>query len=221
MKKILITIDGPAGAGKTTVSRSLAAKLGYRYIDTGALYRAIAFEALSRNAHLDDSNALEKMFPELDIKLGTDAEGSARLFSGDTDITPLVRSPEISMAASRISALPAVREYLLGLQKSLGKKKEAVFEGRDMGTVVFPDADLKFFLDADLEARAARRFGDLGGNHPIDEIREDIRTRDNNDRNRSIAPLKQADDAVFIDSTSMCVSEVVEFMASEAMKKIQ
>jgi len=220
VKKLLITIDGPAGAGKTTVSRSLAAKLGYKYVDTGALYRAIAFEALSRNILLDDSDALERIFPELDIKLKTEANGSPKILNGNKDITALVRTPEISMAASKISALPEVREFLLDLQKNLGREKEAVFEGRDMGTVVFPDADLKFFLDADIEARAMRRFGDLGGTHPLDEIREDIKKRDENDRNREIAPLKQADDAVLVDSTNMSITEVVEFMASEAAKMI-
>ena len=220
MKKLLITIDGPAGAGKTTVSRSLAARLGYKYVDTGALYRAIAFEALSRNIPQDDANALEKILPELDIKLKTEANGSPKILNGDKDITEFVRSPEVSMAASKISALPAVREFLLDLQKNLGNEKEAVFEGRDMGTVVFPDADLKFFLDADIEARAMRRFGDLGGTHPLDEISEDIRKRDENDRNREIAPLKQADDAVLVDSTNMSISEVVEFMAAEAAKMI-
>ncbi|WP_027359784.1 (d)CMP kinase [Desulforegula conservatrix] len=218
MKKLLITIDGPAGAGKTTVSRSLAARLGYKYVDTGALYRAIAFEAISRNIPQDDSNALEKIFPKLDIKLKTEANGSPKILNGHKDITEFVRSPEVSMAASKISAMPAVREFLLDLQKNLGNEKEAVFEGRDMGTVVFPNADLKFFLDADIEARAMRRFGDLGGTHPLDEIREDIRTRDENDRNRAIAPLKQADDAVVVDSTNMSISEVVEFMAAEAVK---
>lgn len=220
MKNILITIDGPAGAGKTTVSRSLAARLGYRYVDTGALYRAIAFEAMTREIRLDDPSELESIFPELDIKLETEANGSPKIMSGDVDITSLVRSPEISMAASKISAHPNVRTYLLGLQKSLGREKKAVFEGRDMGTVVFPDADLKFFLDADIEARALRRFGDLAGSHPLDEIREDIRKRDENDRNRDIAPLRQADDAIFIDSTSMSIQEVVEFMAIEALKKM-
>jgi len=218
VKKLLITIDGPAGAGKTTVSRSLAARLGYKYVDTGALYRAIAFEALSRNIQLDDSVALENLFPELDIRLKTEANGSPKILNCDMDITALVRSPEVSMAASVISALPAVRYFLLGLQKNLGKEKEAVFEGRDMGTVVFPDADLKFFLDADIEARAIRRFDDLGGTHPLDEIRENIRKRDENDRNREIAPLKQADDAVIVDSTNMSVAEVVEFMVAEAAK---
>ncbi len=221
MKKILVTIDGPAGAGKTTVSRSLAARLGYKYVDTGALYRAIAFEVLSKGISPDNTGAIEKMLPELDIRLETDATGRAGLFSGETDITPFVRSPEISMTASKISAYPAVRECLLHLQKKLGHEKAAVFEGRDMGTVVFPDADLKFFLDADIDARAARRFGDLDGTQPIDEIREDIRKRDENDKNRSVAPLKKADDAIFVDSTNMSVSDVVEFMASEAMKIIQ
>lgn len=218
MKKLLITIDGPAGAGKTTVSRSLAARLGYKYVDTGALYRAIAFEALSKNIPQDDSEALEKIFPGLDIKLKTEANGSPKILNGDKDITEFVRSPEVSMAASKISALPAVRKFLLDLQKNLGNEKEAVFEGRDMGTVVFPNADLKFFLDANIEARATRRFGDLGGTHPLDEIMEDIKKRDENDRNREIAPLKQADDAVLVDSTNMSVSEVVEFMAAEALK---
>lgn len=213
MKKLLITIDGPAGAGKTTVSRALAQRLGYRYIDTGALYRAVAYEAQSRGIRPDDDAALGRLCRQLAIKFVPVGE-QLRLFLNDVDISDRIRSPEISMLASRVSSRPVVRDYLLGLQRELGRQKGAVFEGRDMGTVVFPDADVKFYLKADSRARARRRYNELKdkSRQSLADVEKDMQRRDENDSTRQLAPLKPASDAVIIDSTDISVQEVVALM---------
>lgn len=213
MQPLLITIDGPAGAGKTTVSRSLAQSLGYRYIDTGALYRGVAFEAKSHGIRYDDDNGLEHLCSIFDIKFISGKEGT-RLIVNDSDITDQIRTPEITMLASAVSARSVVRKYLLDLQKDMGKEKEVVFEGRDIGTVVFPDADVKFYLDASCKTRALRRYKELSPKNPatLDEIERDIKDRDKNDSTRALAPLKPAKDAIIIDSTDLSVKEVVELM---------
>ncbi len=220
MKSLLITIDGPAGAGKTTVSRSLAKRLGYRYIDTGALYRGVAFEAKSKGLSHDDDAGLENLCVSLDLKFVFAEEGS-RLFSNNKNITDQIRNPEISMLASAVSARPVARRYLLGLQRDMGAEKGVVFEGRDMGTVVFPGADIKFFLDASRKTRALRRYEELSSKTSltIEEIEQDINCRDENDRTRSLAPLKAADDAIIIDSTDLSADEVVELMLSHIDRK--
>ena len=221
MQSFLITIDGPAGAGKTTVSRSLAKRLGFRYIDTGALYRGVAFEAKSKGLSHDDDAGLEDLCVSLDLKFVFAEEGS-RLFSNNKDITDQIRNPEISMFASAVSARPVVRRYLLDLQRDMGSGEGVVFEGRDMGTVVFPDADIKFFLDASRKTRALRRYKELSSKTSltIKEIEQDINCRDENDRTRPLAPLKPAEDAIKVDSTDLSADEVVELMLSHIAKKI-
>ena len=225
MKPILITIDGPAGAGKTTVSRSLAKRLGCRYIDTGALYRGVAFEAKSKGLSHDDDVGLENLCVSLDLKfvfaedLLRQCASTARelhLFSNNKDITDQIRNPEISMFASAVSARPVVRRYLLDLQRDMASGKGVVFEGRDMGTVVFPGADIKFFLDASRKTRALRRYEELSSKTSltIEKIEQDINCRDENDRTRPLAPLKPAEDAIIIDSTDLSVREVVDLMLS-------
>lgn len=215
MKSLLITIDGPAGAGKTTVSRSLAKRLAYRYIDTGALYRGVAFEAKAKGLSHDDDAGLEKLCKFMDLKFVFAEEGS-HLFSNNKDITDQIRNPEISMFASAVSARPVVRRYLLDLQRHMGAGKGVVFEGRDIGTVVFPDADIKFFLDASRKTRALRRYKELSSKTSItiEEIEQDINQRDENDSTRSLAPLKPAEDAIIVDSTDLSADEVVEIMLS-------
>ena len=221
MQSLLITIDGPAGAGKTTVSRSLAKRLGYRYIDTGALYRGVAFEAKSKGLSHDDDAGLENLCVSLDLKFVFAEEGS-HLFSNNKNITDQIRNSEISMFASAVSARPVVRRYLLDLQRDMASGKGVVFEGRDMGTVVFPGADIKFFLDASRKTRALRRYKELSSKTSltIEEIEQDINCRDENDRTRSLAPLKPADDAIIIDSTDLSADEVVELMLSHIAKNI-
>ena len=215
MKKLLITIDGPAGAGKTTVSRALADRLGYRYIDTGALYRGVALAAQRQGIDPHNDDALKKLCSGLELNFVQHKAGLWLYLNGE-DISDRIRSPEITMLASAISARPVVRDFLLDLQKDLGKAKAAVFEGRDMGTVVFPEADVKFFLDASTLTRAQRRYAEQKSksSQSLDEVERDIQRRDRNDSTRDVAPLKPAADAIVIDSTEMNVDEVVEYMVS-------
>ncbi|RJP80485.1 MAG: (d)CMP kinase [Desulfobacteraceae bacterium] len=209
----LITIDGPAGAGKTTVSKMLAGRLGYRYIDTGALYRGVAFEAVRRGISSEDDNAIREMCRQLSFRFEL-VEKQLRLFSGERDITDKIRTPEITMMASAISARPVVREFLLGMQREIGREKQVVFEGRDMGTVVFPEAEVKFFLDASPHTRAIRRFHEMKGSstQTLEQVENDIIRRDTNDSTRAVAPLKAAEDAVRIDTTDLTLDAVIEKM---------
>lgn len=212
-KPLLITIDGPAGAGKTTVSRMLASRLDFLYVDTGALYRGVAFEVFSREIDPEDDRALEKIVPGLNLRLEHSKKGARLVLKGD-DITDRIRTPEITMLASKVSANPIIRQALLDMQKQMGERKAAVFEGRDMGTVVFPDADVKFFLTADVKARAMRRFMEYGdgGKQCFDEVLGDMVKRDADDSSRAIAPLRPADDAIIIDSSGLSPNSVVEKM---------
>jgi cytidylate kinase len=215
-KPILITIDGPAGAGKTTVSKMLAAAIGYKYIDTGALYRAVALSAHRAGIPSDDDTGLAHICRGLDLAF--DLTGvETRLIMNNEDITGFLRTPEMSMLASAVSARSVVREYLLTVQKKMGRAKEAVFEGRDMGTVVFPDAEVKFFLDASPHVRAERRYQQIAGTVSVtlEEVERDIIRRDKNDSTRAIAPLKPAQDAVIIDSSEISVEEVVGKMTQQ------
>jgi len=213
LKPLLITIDGPSGAGKTTTSRLLADRLDYRYIDTGALYRGVALAAISTGLTPDDDTALEKLCSTLKMEFMPGEKG-LRLISNGSDVTDQIRTPEISMFASAVSARPVVRHFLLDLQRRLGREKKAVFEGRDMGTVVFPDADVKFFLDASPKIRALRRYKELKSvsSQTLDAVERDMRRRDENDSTRNLAPLKPAEDAIRIDSTDLSVESVVDRM---------
>lgn len=214
-RHLLITIDGPAGAGKTSVSRKLAQSLGYRYIDTGALYRAIALAASETGVAADDDASLESLCAGLDLEF-TVGDHGLRLMLNGRDVTEQIRSPRITMLASAISARPVVRRHLLALQRNLGAAKQAVFEGRDMGTVVFPDADVKFYLYADPSIRAYRRFEELkakGGTAPsLESVEQDMVQRDRNDSSRQSAPLKPAPDAIRIDSSTLGIDGVVALM---------
>ncbi|MBC2696325.1 MAG: (d)CMP kinase [Desulfobacteraceae bacterium] len=219
MKSLLITIDGPAGAGKTTVSRKIADRLNYKYVDTGALYRGIAFEARIARVGQDDDIGLENLCSALNLNFVKDGRG-LRLLSNNADITDQIRTPEISMMASAVSARPVVRKYLLDLQRNMGRKKGVVFEGRDMGTVVFPDADKKFYLDASQKVRAIRRYRELESKtfQILEDVEREIRLRDEHDRKREVAPMKPADDAVIVDCTDLSVNDVVERMLSYILK---
>ena len=218
MKSLLITIDGPAGAGKTTVSRNLAKKLGYRYLDTGALYRAVALKVIE-NAVSSDQD-LEKLCQNLTINF-FQKDGVSRLFCNGEDVTDKIRTEEISMMASKISAKPVVRKALLNLQREIGENKAVVAEGRDMGTVVFPDADIKFFLDASTKIRAMRRFHELSSHRSsqtLEQVENQIRKRDKSDSSRDLAPLKPAHDAIIVDSTKLSPEQVVEQMLGQIFK---
>ncbi|PIP40839.1 MAG: cytidylate kinase [Desulfobacterales bacterium CG23_combo_of_CG06-09_8_20_14_all_51_8] len=222
MKKLLITIDGPAGAGKTTVSRALAERLQYRYIDTGALYRGVALEARENGIPPEDDQGLEALCKGLELAFIRNENG-VRLYSGETDISDAIRTPEMSMMASAVSARMVVRKALLDIQRRMGAEKGAVFEGRDMGTVVFPDADVKFFLTADLNVRAIRRHRELEEKQAaqkFEEVEKDMALRDAADSSRALAPLKPAQDAVFIDSTEISAQSVIDQMMKHIRKKI-
>jgi CMP/dCMP kinase len=219
MKSLLITIDGPAGAGKTSVSRELADRLNYKYIDTGALYRGVALEARFAGVGQDDDTGLENLCSTLNLNFIKDEKG-LRLLSNNSDITDQIRTPEISMMASAVSARPVVRKYLLDLQRNMGREKGVVFEGRDMGTVVFPDADKKFYLDASQKVRAIRRYRELESKtfQRLEDVEREISLRDENDGKREVAPMKPADDAVIVDSTDLSVNDVVEMMLAYILK---
>lgn len=222
MKRLIITIDGPSGAGKTTASKLLAHRLGYRYVDTGALYRGVALEAMSADIDPDDDAGLENVLSSLKMKFVYGEKG-LRLISNDSDITDKIRTPEISMFASAASARPVVRNFLLELQRELGREKGVVFEGRDMGTIVFPDADVKFYLDASHETRSLRRYQELKSetSQTLQDVKKDIKRRDKNDSARDLAPLKPAEDAVIIDSTHFSAQDVVDRMVNVIENRIK
>jgi cytidylate kinase len=213
MRKLLITIDGPAGAGKSTVSRQVADRLGYRYVDTGALYRAVAHVARQRGIAPHDDAGLSRLQEGLTLNFLPGSAGQ-RLTANGEDITEAIRNPEISMLASAVSARAVVRAFLLRIQRELGRQKAAVFEGRDMGTVVFPKADVKFYLDASPAIRAQRRFVEVKAKSDVslEAIERDMQLRDLQDSSRALAPLKAAPDAVVVDATDLTIEQVVERM---------
>jgi len=201
MSTRIVTIDGPAGAGKTTVSKLLSQKLGCIYVDTGALYRGVAFEIQKQNINWEDDVALEDFIKKLDLNFIMEKNNLVLLSSGQ-DITKFIRSSQISMLASSSSAKPQVRAALLDIQRNIALTKDAVFEGRDMGTVVFPNAAHKFFLFADLSVRAKRRYNEMSEKtKDINIVQKDMEIRDNNDSQRDSAPLKPAKDAIKINSS--------------------
>ncbi len=208
----IVTIDGPAGAGKTTVSKQLSQALGCVYVDTGALYRGVAYEIDRQKVDWENDAVLESFLQTLELNF-SNKERDLILVSHGTDITPFIRTPEITMLASGSSARPQVRSALLHIQRDIAAGQDAVFEGRDMGTVVFPDADQKFFLFADLNIRAQRRYDESADQaKDIKTVKEQMQTRDRNDSSRASAPLKAAEDAVMIDSTHLTIDQVVQKM---------
>lgn len=206
---INIAIDGPAGAGKSTIAKKVSAELGYIYVDTGALYRTIALYIMENN--ISDNDIPEKI-NKADVSLKF-IDGTQRVFLGDRDVSGLIRTPQISMEASRTSAIPAVREYLFDTQQKIAKENNVIMDGRDIGTVVLPDAQVKIFLTATPEERANRRYRELSEKPDCpsyEDILKDIIERDHNDMNRPVAPLKQADDAVLVDTTNLTLEQSVE-----------
>lgn len=213
----IITIDGPSGSGKSTISRQLAARLHYTYLDTGAMYRAVGLLVSRSEIALDDEDAMEKLLENLDLEL-LPGDEDTRVLLGGEDVSLAIRTAEMGMVASRVSALSVVRKKLTELQRTLGLRGAVVAEGRDTGTVVFPEAELKFYLDASPEERARRRSAQLREQgHVVDEkeILTQIKKRDQDDSARSLAPLKAATDAVVIDSSVMTIEEVVNFMLDQ------
>ncbi|MDO9529638.1 MAG: (d)CMP kinase [Syntrophales bacterium] len=213
-KRLVITVDGPAGAGKSTVSKILARKLSYIYLDTGALYRAFACKVAEEGIPADDEKRLSGLCAEINVSLKS-VNSVIRIIVDDEDVTKKIRGQDIGMLASKVSAVPVVRKTLLSIQRKTGKNGGIVAEGRDMGTVVFPHADFKFFLNARVEERSRRRFTELaekGENPNFEEVKRDLIIRDRQDSERKIAPLKPSKDSIAIDSTDMSITDVVEEM---------
>lgn len=211
-----IAVDGPSGAGKSTIAKALAAELGIDYIDTGAMYRAVGFKLIKEGISLDDIDAICDMLSKTSI----DFDKGKTLLDGD-DISSKIRTPEISKMASDCSALPVVREKLVDLQRKIGQNKSIIMDGRDIGTNVFKDAELKFYITASPEERARRRYLELvekGVQQDYDSVLSEIIIRDRNDSTRPLNPLKQAEDAILIDTTSMNIDEVKASMMEEIGK---
>ncbi len=220
---INVAIDGPAGAGKSTIARKAAAELGFIYVDTGALYRTVALNAL-RNGVKDTKNP-EEVIPtlktaEVSLKF---IDGEQHVFLRDEDVSTAIRQNEVSMAASNVSSIPEVRTFLFDLQRNIAKNNDCIMDGRDIGTVVLPDAKIKIFLTASPEARADRRFKELqekGQDVSYDVILKEIKERDYQDMNRETAPLKQAEDAVLVDTTEIGLEESIQLMIGTIKERL-
>lgn len=222
-KQNIITIDGPSGVGKSTVSRMVAAATGFTYLDTGAMYRGVGLFLQEQTVDLTDSAAIKELLQHLDLQLlpATDQSTDVGVLINNRDVSAEIRTPEMAMTASDVSALPVVRDYLTSMQRSYGERGRIVAEGRDIGTVVFPGAAFKFFLDAKAEERAARRYRQLktkGMDADLGEILAMTLKRDKNDSERDVAPLVKAEDADRIDTTEISVDEVVSLILQRVKK---
>lgn len=212
---IRIAVDGPSGAGKSTIAKAVAKKLHIDYIDTGAMYRAIGYKMLKEGVAVDDLDGIRKLLDTTEIDF---SQGNT-ILDGKV-INDLIRTPEISKQASSCSAVGIVREKLVDLQKKMGQAKSVVMDGRDIGTVVFPDAEYKFFITASVEERARRRYEELlakGQKVAYDQVLTDITARDHNDTTREITPLRKADDAIEVNTTNMTIEEVIDYICKEMM----
>ncbi|UKI16987.1 MAG: (d)CMP kinase [Ruminococcus sp.] len=217
-----IAIDGPAGAGKSTIARRAAAEMGFIYVDTGALYRSVAYYCITNGADLNVPESIEKLLPGITPELRF-IDGVQHVFVNGSDVSDKIRTPEVSMAASKVSAIPAVRAFLFDLQQKIARENDIIMDGRDIGTVVLPNADLKIFLTASPEARADRRFAELKNkeNAPsYEQVLADIIKRDHDDSTRAIAPLKQAEDAVLLDTTSLDLEQSVKAVMDLVKKRL-
>lgn len=203
-KRRAVAIDGPSGAGKSTLARAVAKELGFRYVDTGAIYRTVGCAAKRKGLDPADTAAVEALLGEIQVEMTYDEEGLQHMALNGEDVTKEIRLPEISLYASRVSAIPAVREFLLEMQREMARKYDVIMDGRDIGTVVLPQADVKIFLTASPEDRARRRYLELqqrGTPQDYDQLLAEIQERDYNDSHRSSAPLRPAADAILLDTT--------------------
>ena len=210
---ISIAIDGPSGAGKSTISRKAAEKFGFIYVDTGAIYRTIGLATKIRGVSLDDTAAVVALLPTLEIEHKYNDAGEQHMYLDGNDVSRDIRLPEVSMLASKVSAIPAVREFLVDMQRGMAEKYDVIMDGRDIGTVILPNADLKIFLTADVRDRARRRYEELrakGMEKPFDEVLAEMEKRDEQDTQRAAAPLKAADDAVLLDTSGNTLEESID-----------
>ena len=211
-----VAIDGPAGAGKSTIAKLVAKEKGYIYVDTGAMYRALAIHFLNKGVNPDDREAVAEACRDAEVSIGYE-DGVQQIYLNGENVTSMLRTEEVGNMASRTSAIPQVREKLLELQRSLAREKDVIMDGRDIGTNILPDADVKIYLTASVETRAMRRYTELkekGESCNLEEIARDISERDERDMTREIAPLKKAEDAILVDSSDMTIPEVVAEICS-------
>ncbi|MCR5396556.1 MAG: (d)CMP kinase [Lachnospiraceae bacterium] len=217
-----VAIDGPAGAGKSTIAKRLAKELGFVYVDTGAMYRAIGLYMLKNSVDGSDEAAVSEAVKNVEVTLSYD-DGVQCVYLNGEDVSGMIRTEEVSALASQISAYQAVREKLLDLQRTMAKNNDVLMDGRDIGTTILPNADVKIYLTASVETRAKRRYDEYiakGQTCDLAEIEEDIKTRDHNDMTRKISPLKKADDAIEVDSSNMNIDEVVETIKNICKEKM-
>ena len=210
MKNISIAIDGPSGAGKSTLARAIAAELGCLYVDTGAIYRTIGYYALTHGIDPKDGAAVTKSLPDIQVELTYGEDGLQHMLLNGQDVTKEIRLPEVSLCASAVSAHPEVRTFLLDMQRQLARTNSVIMDGRDIGTVVLPEADVKVYLTASAQARARRRCAELeqrGTPEPFEKVLGEIEERDWNDTHRDVAPLRQAEDAVLLNTTELSFQE--------------
>lgn len=223
MQERSIAIDGPAGAGKSTLARALARELGYLYVDTGAIYRTVALRAREAGADPSDPEQVAPLLEDLDLRMDYGGDGVQRMYLSGRDVTEAIRENEISALASQVAALPAVREFLLEFQRRQAREHDVVMDGRDIGTVVLPQAGVKIFLTAAPEARARRRTAELlqrGQDADFDEILREIRQRDEQDENRPVAPLRQAEDAALLDTTNLDLKGSLEALLTLVRERL-
>lgn len=223
---ISIAIDGPSGAGKSTISRKAAEIFGFIYVDTGAIYRTIGLASKIRGISLDDKAAVMEMLTKLNIELKYNESGEQHMYLDGKDVSRDIRLPEVSMLASKVSAIPEVRTFLVDMQRDMAKKYDVIMDGRDIGTVILPDADLKIFLTADVNDRAQRRYEELrtkGMIKPFDEVLAEMKQRDEQDTLRAAAPLKAAEDAVMLDTSGntleQSIAEVCRLIADRTGRR--
>lgn len=212
-KHFSVAIDGPSGAGKSTIARAAAARFGFIYVDTGAIYRTVGLAAARAGLPLGAEQDVLKLLPGLDIAFGYGEDGAQHMYLNGEDVSGLIRTPEISMRSSEVSAMPEVRACLLDMQRKMAESHSVIMDGRDIGTVVLPNASLKIFLTASAERRAERRYLELrekGATDSYDEVLRDIIKRDKNDSSRAAAPLKRADDAIEVDTSELTLDESIE-----------
>ena len=220
--KIAVAVDGPAGAGKSSISKIVAKKLGYLYIDTGAMYRSVTWAVLHNHIDVNNQKAVEALFPELDLTMEA-SDDSCKVFIAGQDVTDFIRTPQVNNAVSIVASYKGVRQYLVERQRLMAEAGGVILDGRDIGSVVLPNAELKIYLTASVEARAMRRYLEVKGTvneQPLEDIKDSVMQRDDMDKNRKESPLIQVEDAVLVDSSEMTFDETVEHILHLVQERI-